>query len=145
MKRLNPSSAKILLKTPQNRVRVLKNISWNTVPLWWGTGTPFLFPKAWIPSCADLHGIIHSTSLPLRGGGTICDRPSQPKLPYLKFGDSLWMEKGEASIPSHRECSAHGMPVQGHLKRALPSSGMLYTNHWDCSQPLPPFASNIFR
>lgn len=72
-------------------------------------------------------------SLPLKGGGTISDRSSQPKLPYLVLG---------FSIPSQREHSANGMPVQGHLKcafcsRALPSSVMLYTGHSDCSQPLP--------
>lgn len=59
------------------------------MPFWWGTGTPFLFPKAQIPSCADPHRIIHITSLPPRGGGTICDCSSQPKLPYLEFWDSL--------------------------------------------------------
>lgn len=72
------------------------------MPLWWGTGTPFLFSKAQIPCYADPHGIIHSTSLPPRGDGTICDHSSQPKLPHLKFGDSLHAWRRDSPSFHHR-------------------------------------------
>lgn len=147
MKGLKPSSTKILQKASQNRVRIFKNISWSTVSHRWGTGTPFLFPKAQIPSCADPHRIIHITSLPPRGGGTICDCSSQPKLPYLEFWDSLHGWRRD-SPPFHQRGDI--LPMECLLKDTskvpllLPSSVMLYTNPWDCSQPLPPFATNTF-
>lgn len=118
------------------------------MPLCWGPGTPFLFPKAWIPSRAELHGIIHSTPLLPKGGGTICDRSSQPKLPQLELGILCMRGEGTAlhSITEGTFCQWNACartPPMCFCSCALPSSVMLYTNHSDCSQPLPAFATNI--
>lgn len=143
--RLKPSSTKILQKASQNGVRIFKNVSWNTVPLWWGTGTPFLLPKAWIPSCADPHGIIHSTSLPPGGGGSICECSSQPKLPHLEFWDSLHARRRDSPSFHHGgnvltiECLCKDTSnVLLFLCPAQLSDAL--QNH---SQPLPPSPANI--
>lgn len=72
------------------------------MPLRRGTGTAFLFPKARTPSCADPHGMMHSTSLSPRRGGTICDRPSQPKVPCLGSWGFLHARRRDSSPLHHR-------------------------------------------
>lgn len=103
------------------------------MPLCWGPGTPFLFPKAWIPSRAELHGIIHSTPLLPKGGGTICDRSSQPKLPQLELGILCMRGEGTAlhSITEGTFCQWNACartPPMCFCSCALPRSVMLYTN-----------------